>query len=155
YFRLLARDYAKVEVADGKTGAAILDELATDRRFLPYLTESATAWSTRWKETAWPNVASRGVPQLLAFDPAGDPAPSVRGGALTFDLNSSQFRFVDRHSGQERWRQKVTLDALRTYLLQSGYANVRLPYQVQGHLGVVSLGTVAFGLDLIDGRVLW
>jgi outer membrane protein assembly factor BamB/tetratricopeptide (TPR) repeat protein len=159
YYRLLARDYAKVEVADGKTGAAIWDDLGTDKRFLPYLTESSSSWGTRWKvddpKKMFGGGVNRPVPQLLNFDPAGDPAPSVRGSALTFDLNSSQFRFVDRHSGQERWRQKVTLDGVRAYLLQSGYANLRLPYQVQGHLGVVNLGTVAFGLDLIDGRVLW
>src|SRR5262249_10856772 len=44
YYRVLARDFAKVQVREGKTGDDIFNELATDKRFLPYLDEPTAAW---------------------------------------------------------------------------------------------------------------
>ncbi|MFO0813737.1 MAG: PQQ-binding-like beta-propeller repeat protein [Gemmatales bacterium] len=39
YYRMLARKYPNVEVRAGKTGKQLLQELSTDKRFLPYLDE--------------------------------------------------------------------------------------------------------------------
>ncbi|HJT75662.1 MAG TPA: PQQ-binding-like beta-propeller repeat protein, partial [Gemmataceae bacterium] len=45
YYRVLGRDFADVMVRDGKTGADFLNDLATDKRFLPYLGDAVPAWS--------------------------------------------------------------------------------------------------------------
>ncbi|MCI0461393.1 MAG: PQQ-binding-like beta-propeller repeat protein, partial [Gemmataceae bacterium] len=39
YYRLLGKDFAGVSIRDGKTGADFYNELATDKRFLPFLDE--------------------------------------------------------------------------------------------------------------------
>src|SRR5262249_55964228 len=39
YYRILGKDFAKVRVRDGKTGADLFQDLQTDKRFLPYLQE--------------------------------------------------------------------------------------------------------------------
>src|SRR5206468_12667665 len=39
YYRLLGTDFANIQIRDGKTGAELFRELATDKRFLPYLEE--------------------------------------------------------------------------------------------------------------------
>src|SRR5208282_2996772 len=44
YYRILGRDFPHVIVRDGKTGEDLLNELATDKRFLPYLDEPGQAW---------------------------------------------------------------------------------------------------------------
>ena len=36
YYKQLGRDFPKVKVRDDKTGADLLEEIATDKRFLPY-----------------------------------------------------------------------------------------------------------------------
>ena len=37
YYKQLGREFPNVKVRDGKTGAELLDELSTDKHFLPYL----------------------------------------------------------------------------------------------------------------------
>ena len=44
WYRLLGHDYEKVTIRDGKTGADFLNDLATDKRFLPYL-DVTSSWS--------------------------------------------------------------------------------------------------------------
>src|SRR5262249_10691258 len=41
YYQQLARDYPTTVVRDGKKGADFLNDLSTDKRFLPYLGEKA------------------------------------------------------------------------------------------------------------------
>src|SRR5207249_10901156 len=47
YFRILGRDYATTVIRDGKTGADLFNEQATDKRFLPYLDEPSAPWIGR------------------------------------------------------------------------------------------------------------
>jgi hypothetical protein len=35
-YKQLGRNFAKVKVGDGKTGADILNEIADDKRFIPF-----------------------------------------------------------------------------------------------------------------------
>jgi outer membrane protein assembly factor BamB/tetratricopeptide (TPR) repeat protein len=39
YYRILGKDFARVKVRDGKTGADLFEEILTDKRLLPYLEE--------------------------------------------------------------------------------------------------------------------
>src|SRR5262249_43197337 len=45
YYRVLGEEFPKVKVRDGKTGKDFLDELPTDKRFLPYLDEPGQGWN--------------------------------------------------------------------------------------------------------------
>src|SRR5207302_7596055 len=44
YYRELARSFSQAEVRPGKTGADLFNDLAADKRFLPYLEEAGSPW---------------------------------------------------------------------------------------------------------------
>jgi hypothetical protein len=46
YYRILGQDYSRTVIRDGKTGADLFNEQATDKRFLPYLDEPPLPWSS-------------------------------------------------------------------------------------------------------------
>jgi outer membrane protein assembly factor BamB/tetratricopeptide (TPR) repeat protein len=154
HYRRLVQDFAGVVVRDGLTGGAIWEELQLDKRFLPVLQEGATAWKSTFKGND-KNVNLRLTPQHLTFEPPAPLPPFFRRHALVLDLIGSRFRVLERETGNELWSQRIALDSLRPYLVQNGYNNNRQPCWVQGHLVVLSLGTAAFGIDLLDRRVLW
>jgi outer membrane protein assembly factor BamB len=49
----------------------------------------------------------------------------------------------------------LSLDFVRSNLMQNNGVGAVVPCPVQGHLAVVSLGAVVYGIDLLDHHVLW
>ena len=158
YYRALGRDYAGIEVRDGKTGADLLDDLDTDKRFLPYL-RPPVRWAAGRIQAEKPGapVAApvNAGPTALTFEFQGELTPSLESQALVLDLNTCRLKLLDRATGVERWSERLALDYLRGHLVQSGFAGSLVPCRVEGHLALVNLGAVVYGLDLLDRRVVW
>jgi outer membrane protein assembly factor BamB/tetratricopeptide (TPR) repeat protein len=157
YERALVRDYPGVEVRDGKTGADLLADLATDKRLLPY-TQPAVRWTgglIRADKVGAPSPTPSNGPQVLTFQFQGELTPSLENHVLVLDLTSSRLKLLDRATGAERWGETLTLDYLRSHLVQSGFVGGLVPCPVEGHLAVVNLGALVCGLDLLDRRVVW
>jgi outer membrane protein assembly factor BamB/tetratricopeptide (TPR) repeat protein len=168
YYRALARDFPRVPIRDGKTGADFLNDLRDDRRFLAYL-EAPPAWAGgRIRAERPPDLAARDlgpaataaapgapVPQVLTFHFGGELTPFLESHVLVLDLTTSRLRLLDRSTGAEVWAESLALGPLRGHLLQNGLVGSVLPCPVQGHLAFVNLGAVLYGVDLLDHRVLW
>ncbi|MCS7045442.1 MAG: PQQ-binding-like beta-propeller repeat protein [Gemmataceae bacterium] len=179
YYRELAAAFPNVVVRDGKTGAKLLDELATDKRFLPYLAETGTLWSEEKiaaRELRVGHVAP--LLQGFSFQPEGDLTPFMKRHRLILDPTNNanpQLRFVDLTTGEQRW--SVSLGAVPInyqffqYLYQQKGVNNNLGifgaipgynpnarfrfYQVKGHLIVFQVGAQVYCLDASDGKLLW
>jgi tetratricopeptide (TPR) repeat protein len=161
YYRVLGQKYPKVMVSDGKTGADYLDDLATDKRFLPYLDVPSgfnLGGKTRIeaKEQATP---AHGAPQIYEFAQEGEPLPFFTRNRLGLRLDMHQLRFADA-GGEERWNLPLTRTQFQQIATLNGQQQfshlVRFGYQNQGHLVVLQLGHMVFGIDPLNkGRVLW
>src|SRR4029453_8735517 len=74
-FKQLGGEFASVTVRDGKTGADLLNELFTDKRFLPYLESQGLLWKGAMKAQAVPgNFAAIGQVSLT-IEPEGEQLP--------------------------------------------------------------------------------
>ncbi len=177
YYRDLAAGFPKDVVRDGKTGSQLLNDLATDKRFLPFLAEPATLGgeeriAARELQTGHIAPALQGY----CFQPEGELTPYMRRHRLILDpsnMGNPVLRFVDLTTGDKAW--ETSLGSIPTnfqffqYLYQQkGQPNV-FPgnfgynpyhryrfYQAVGHLVVIQIGTQVYCLDAGDnGKILW
>jgi outer membrane protein assembly factor BamB len=179
YYRELASLFPNDVLRDGKTGSKLLDELATDKRFLPFLAEAGTLWGGE-KLAVRELQVGHSAPALqgFSFQPEGDLTPSMKRHRLILDPSNAanpQLRMVDLTSGEQRWSASLGSVPLNfqffQYLYQQkgvvnnfgvpgaafGYnANHRFRFfQVKGHLIVFQVGTQVYCLDANDGKMLW
>jgi hypothetical protein len=91
YYRELNRDFAKAPVRGTKTGSDLLNELATDKRFLPFLEESSNPFgSVKIKDREFgPGTYNLGIPGFTMV-PDGDLTPFARQNRLLLDANVVQ-----------------------------------------------------------------
>src|SRR5262249_60838111 len=74
YYRILGQDYGQTVIRDGKTGADLFNEQATDKRFLPYLDEPPSPWTGG-------HVSVKDIPgendahMITSFEPDGEALP--------------------------------------------------------------------------------
>jgi outer membrane protein assembly factor BamB len=172
YYRELGRTFAKAEVRKGKTGADLFNDLAADKRFLPYLEEAGSSWGNV-------KIAGRRVLGQMGYTggfhfgltPAGDRTPFAMQHRVTFDTNPSntQIRLVDVTTGKDRWSQNLgqvagnfALNNIFAALYSQNFNNI--PYNpkarhrvfhVKGHLIVCQVGITAYCIDGDNGKVLW
>jgi outer membrane protein assembly factor BamB len=151
YYRQLAEEFATTQVRDGKTGADFLKGLALDPRFAPLLDDP---WEGRKFKTSEVRVLSLPPGNLVGMEAEGESPPCLRRQRLAFDAYGSKLKLFDRNTGAELWSQAVSIGNLRQ-LLRSVAPHGWIPYQADGHLAVVTLGHVAFGIDLLGRRLLW
>jgi hypothetical protein len=107
YYRQLAKLYPKVIVRDGKTGEELYLELATDKRFLPYLEDIRPGLigldGPVRVQGEMTYVASAPVQALVLAEPAdAEVPPFFRRYRLAIDLNQPVARLIDTATGQER-----------------------------------------------------
>ncbi len=170
YYREAASAFPSTPLRHGKTGADLFNELATDKRFLPYLEDSGTFW----------NQAKIGVREIQAgslpaglqgfvFQPEGELTPLVKNYRLVLDTANTAnptLRLVDLASNTVRWSQHLGTGQNHFHLFQilyqqgqtnpGYYPNARFRFfQVHGHLAVIQVGTVVYCLDLDNPRLLW
>jgi outer membrane protein assembly factor BamB len=156
YYRLLGREYAKVMVRDGKTGADFFNELATDKRFLPYLDEPPSPW-TGGKVKAreiYANFSNQLQQQPFVLEPEGEPIPYFQHHRLALSPSGPQLKLIDDATGEDRWNPTLPANA-NAFFNNFNNQNFRFPFTHQGHLIVVNSGSMVCGLDPIGRQVLW
>jgi outer membrane protein assembly factor BamB/tetratricopeptide (TPR) repeat protein len=163
YFRILGRDYSATVIRDGKTGADLFNEQATDKRFLPYLDELSGPWSggkVQAKEVFGTFNANLST---ISFDDEIDSLPFFQRYRLALSMNpgstSLQLKLFDRAGDdsekKEVWTQNISETSRLGNMFQGGPSNVHFPHQHLGHLVVLSLGPLVYGIDPIERKVLW
>ena len=136
--------------AISKTGADFFNDLATDKRFLPYVDEPRLPWTGRMKAKEVPGSFPPNQ-QTFNFEPEGDQLPFFQRYRLVL-VNNSEVRLVDRLTGEARFKQ--TIPNANVQYLYNGY-NARFPYRVLGHMVVFNLGHMVYGFDAAQGKLLW
>jgi outer membrane protein assembly factor BamB len=167
YYRLLGERYPKVKV-EGRTGEEYLEDLATDKRFLPYLDQAGRYVLKGKVELRSHNDTNHkaGMAQTFQFAHAGEALPFFHRNKLSLQMDwSHQLRLTDVTSGEERWRPALSLTrtqfreivaALSQNQAAAPNNRVKFTFQTLGHLVVLELGHMVFGIDPMGkGRVLW
>ncbi len=185
YYRILGTDFANVLIRDGKTGAELFHELAADKRFLPYLEEVDSPVAGRDLQALLDTMSGGGYPgnSPWPYEPKGELLPSLQHLRLICTLGTSvqgqnlnlfQLKVLDKDSNEERWSLSapptrvnymdyvaalnpngVMLRGIRAVALPSAGNPPSLPYYTKGHLAVLYLGHMVYGLDLVDRKKLW
>jgi outer membrane protein assembly factor BamB len=160
YYRLLGEKYPKVNV-DGKRGEEYLDDLATDKRFLPYL-DQVGRYSIRGKVDLKyaedSNPGSSTPAPTYQFAHSGEPLPFFArhklGLAMVFN---NSLKLLDTSTGEERWNLSLTPTQFQQIVGNNNQPyRVKFGFQSLGHLVVLQLGHLVFGIDpLNNGRVKW
>jgi outer membrane protein assembly factor BamB/tetratricopeptide (TPR) repeat protein len=159
YYRLLGERYPKVSV-DGKTGQEYLDDLATDKRFLPYL-DQAGRFVIKGKAILQSKEESGGAsPNAMSyqFGHTGEGLPFFSRHKLELDMGwNHQLRLTDIATNEERWKLPLTRTQFEHIARNNNQPHrARFSYQSVGHLVVLQLGHMVFGIDPLNkGRVLW
>jgi outer membrane protein assembly factor BamB/tetratricopeptide (TPR) repeat protein len=151
YYRQLGEEFGTARVRDGKTGADFLKGLALDPRFLPLLDDP---WAGQKYRTAEVRTLSPARGQMIWMEPEDEAPPCLRRVRLAFDLSAGALKLFDRNTGAELWSRTVGVGNLRQTLRAAG-PQAWIPYRTEGHLAVVTLGHMAFGIDLLERRLLW
>src|SRR5208282_3379785 len=133
-------------------------ELATDKRFLPYLDEPGQAWMGHPQiKVEQENVnAQPAAQQLYTFECEGEALPFFQRHRLALNLLRHQIKLIDRAGNEERWSQNLSQTSFPQFVHMGGPLNApRYPYHVIGHLVVLPLGQKIFGIDPVGHQVLW
>lgn len=162
YYRQLAEVYPDVPIRDGKTGRQIWDELATDKRFLPFLDAGKRTWLPTSSEIKY-RIETGSYPQRLEFqlDMSAVQGPLGKRYALSIVTNQfpQQLRMVDLTRDGDDQQAVRTLPLGRrpisvnhTVLLQSPSAT-----RCQGIGSYVYFvwGTELYAVDLNNKSFLW
>jgi hypothetical protein len=154
WYRVLHEEFARVEVRDGKTGDDVFNDLATDKRFLPFLEERPRPGWVGFQVKA--NAGNfQQTRRLFTFEPDGELLPYFRKHRVSLELGFHQLRLTDRATGTDVWAQNLTRSRFLDFLATSAAEVARSPYHALGHLVVVPLGDVVFGIDPVNKKVLW
>jgi outer membrane protein assembly factor BamB len=159
YYRVLGQDFADVPVRDGKTGADFLNDLATDKRFLPYLEEPGQALGGAKVGLQTENGMFQPGQVLFGFEPEGDVLPYFRRYRVGLDPNLHNFRLVDRETNEVVWQAPLTRTQFFNFAGQPGQVPggqaPRYTFHAVGHLIVLPVGHMVFGIDPLGRQILW
>jgi outer membrane protein assembly factor BamB len=171
YYRDLGRDFPAAAVRGNKTGTDLVNELATDKRFLPFLQESTNPWGP--VKIAWQPIPAGGFNLAGAtgfvMSPDGDRTPFALQHRLILDpTDATNVRIAlrDITSNQDRWKVNLGNVAMNQNIYVNMYqqANNNLAYhpnarfrfyQVKGHLLVCQVGVMVYCIDGDTGKELW
>ena len=182
YYRILGAEFGNVVVHDGKTGAELFRELATDKRFLPYLDDAdVLLMGGRLQVMDIPGGGYFGS-NFWPYEPKGELLPFLQHQRLVWRLTTNpqaqnltifQLSVLDQDTNEERWSlttrpTPVTYNEyvvgmngnngmfVRGRLMPRSVPNpTPFPYFPEGHLAVLYLGPMVYGLDLVDRKKLW
>lgn len=159
YYRLLGEKYPNVTI-DGKTGREYLEEMATDKRFWPYLDQAGRFTIKGKADLRYTDPQGSFTPTTInyQFGHTGESLPFFSRHKLAMDVGwSHQLKLTDIATDEERWK----LPLMRTHfehIVKNNSAphRARFNYQTVGHLVVLQLGHIVFGIDPLNkGRELW
>jgi outer membrane protein assembly factor BamB len=160
FYKQLGTEFANVKVRDDKTGAELLSELFTDKRFLPYLEPLGIQWKGAFRsQETHPAAGSSFQPTVTAIsiEPEGDDLlPFFRRNRLVLDVTNGgtpswTLRMLDRESGEERWRQPGL--PVAPYILQAS-PQPRFAF-VTGHTLVLHLNHMVYAFNLAEQKEIW
>lgn len=160
YYRTLGEKYPNV-VVNGMKGSEYLDDLATDKRFLPFL--DATTRFTIQGKVQLRNKEERGgystggqVYQL--FNESGTVLPYFLRNKVGVRMDwNNQLELLDTATGEKRTRA-LDRTNFQTIATSNPLAHkLRFGYQTLGHTVVLQLGHRVFGIDPLgkEPRLLW
>jgi outer membrane protein assembly factor BamB len=169
YYRLLDRDFRTAPVRGAKTGADLLSELATDKRFLPFLESYSGSWGPvkMVARELGAGAFNAGLPGFV-MQPEGDKTPFATQNRLLLDPSDAtnpRVRLRDIATNQDRWTANlghVQMNAQIFFSLyqqannQAYHPNARFRfYQVKGHVIVCQVGVMVYAIDGDSGKKLW
>jgi outer membrane protein assembly factor BamB/tetratricopeptide (TPR) repeat protein len=170
YYRELNRDFTKVVIAGSKTGADLFNNaVADDPRIGPFLEEQRLPWNNAAIKFRHFNEDSVRPLQGFVFQPKGDLTPLMQQHRLVLDpakQNEPKLSLVDMSSGEVRWSTTLSAAPHNSQFIGYLYQQANNPmnahadapwryFHVKGHLAVMQFGTMAYGVDLDNGKVLW
>ncbi len=155
YYRLLQRDFARVEVYKGRTGADIFDAAKADKRVLPFLEEPARLGvgkiRAREEHGAFPYQN-----QTYQLGQVGEKLPFFQENQFVVRYQPQSLRMLERASGEEKWIAVLDQTMFQHLVYGNGQPNSpKFPFLNLGHLIVLPLGHMVFGIDPINRKVLW
>jgi outer membrane protein assembly factor BamB len=166
WYRLLGTRYAQIPIRDGKTGADIYDELATDKRFLPYLDDAPAAWNRGTFKGKTERSTTANMQMCTLYEPDGERLPFHRRNRL--GVMTSPFQKLvlkDRDTGEERWSHSLANANVNRapMMMNNGFNPVpvnspqmpRQIYGVQGHYAVLQWYNNVYAIDLAQQQLLW
>ena len=166
YYRKLAERYPDVRLPKGKSGRQLLDELATDKRFFPYLDSVQSTWLPTRSEITPPRIEAGTFPAQMQvwLTVEGELVPPSRRYSLAVNVNNhpQQLRIYTRGAGSEDAAEVRTLplepppvaNVLGNLNLISGHWP-EFRCQVVGHLAFFVWGTHLYALDLERQVFAW
>jgi outer membrane protein assembly factor BamB len=156
YYRILGRDFAKVVVRNGKTGADLFNDLATDKRFLAYVDEPASLWPAGQIQGKVERGQFQQQQAIYVFEPAGEVLPFFQKHRVFLNFQFHALKLLDRTTNAEALSLNLTRTMFQN-LTYSGNPNapIRFPYHTVGHVLVLPLGQMVFGIDPLSKQVLW
>jgi outer membrane protein assembly factor BamB len=160
YYRVLGREFPRVVVRDGKTGADLLNDLATDKRFLPYVQEPDPASGrVRKVHLQTENGMFQPGQVLFGFEAEGNVLPFFRRYRVGLDPNLHNFRLVDRETNEVAWQAPLTRTQFFNFAGQQGQQPggqaPRYTFETVGHVIVLPVGHMVCGIDPVGRQVLW
>lgn len=161
YRDVLAKEFAKVVIRDGKTGSDLYAELATDKRFLPYLDEPVGGSTMQGRiEAKIERDQKYQTNQMnFGFEPEGEILPFFMRHKVALNYGQNQFKLIDRATNEDRWTETVPQTHFQNFLyVWTGGQQPHTPryrYRMVGHIIVLPVAEMAFGLDPVNKKLLW
>jgi hypothetical protein len=159
YYHILGRDYARVQVVPGKTdagntGADVLANLATDKRFLPFMEERRPIVKGRPALQYREERESTREQEGFTFTPLDKAPPFFQQHGLTVVAN--ELRMWDRETGGEELRLQVPTTGFGTIAYNFTLNHqVRIGSQSVGHMTLLNLGAQVVAVDPLGRKLLW
>ncbi|HVS38454.1 MAG TPA: PQQ-binding-like beta-propeller repeat protein, partial [Gemmataceae bacterium] len=175
YYRVLRDRYPDVKVQDGKTGADLFNEIATDKRLWAQLDDPPRLGVTG-KLKADEKRGNYNQAQVYEFSHEGEQLPFFQRATLGMHFSDGTLQLTDRLTGEQRWKplhvdsplfqmvfnQNFNLPQQPVFV-PGGMQQVntqptptpRFSYMTLGHLVVVPVGNIVIGVDAISGKELW
>ncbi len=174
YYRELGTHFANVPVRGEKTGKDLVNELATDKRFLPFLEEirnpfgSAKIAARDLQPGQYPAAGSFGI----VLTPTGDASGFAKHNELVLEANAFNPRLMLREIGADKPRWTTNLGNVQMnqmifpHLYNPTNPNTGMPanylpnarhrfYHAKGHLVVCQVGVMVYCFEGDSGKKLW
>jgi outer membrane protein assembly factor BamB len=155
YYRVLAKEFPRTAVEGTKTGADLLDELTTDKRYLPFLDEAVPTFPAGKLKATEERGSFPYSNQVYHFAHRGDALPFFRRNRLALHMGNHKLQLLDS-TGEERWSVALPRTMFQQMLNGNGEPHrVEFPFQNVGNLVVLPVGHMVFGIDPVGQRKLW
>jgi outer membrane protein assembly factor BamB/tetratricopeptide (TPR) repeat protein len=170
YYREMNQDFPKAILVGNKTGAELFhNAVADDPRLAPFLEEQRPPWNTAAIKFRHLTEDSIKPLQGFVFQPKGDLTPLMQQHRLVLNpakQNEPALSLVDMSTGEVRWSTTLSAAAHNSQFIGYLYQQANNPmnahadapwryFHVKGHVAVMQFGTMAYGVDLDNGKVLW